>query len=377
MLVGNKIVLLALMLVWGVVALRVTTELRRAGDPLRHHDFRTLASHQELFYRGIYPHAAVEAAPAGERYADSVYPPYAFVMAMPWLPPALGRDARELWFTGCQLGAIGVLLFFMWKIGREVDRTLAWLMIGAVLGMTGLWADVHFGNFSALACAPVAGLYFAQRSDRRFLAGLAWCGAMLKPQVGTMFFALLLGKREWRGFACGVGLLVVATIAACGWTGVSVREALSGIYLRGLLELAPDGHSIVTVLSWLGVSPGLAQPIAGMAGVVTLWILLGGPLRQAELMARVAAVALVARLCLYHRPCDDLLLVFPLGFLGREAWIGNGCAAWAAPVLAASAWLPTRLTELPPVKLLVVAIWIIVVPLLVGVSKHARSRATQ
>lgn len=353
------LLVLALAAVWMGGAGRVVVELQPARDPWRHHDFRTLAAHQELFYEGVYPHRGVETPPEEARFVDSVYPPYAFITAALWLPPGIGRNLREAWFTGCQLGALAILLGFAWRAGRALDRGLAWLLAGAVMAMTGFWADVLFGNFSALTCAPLVALYVARAEGRPFMAGIAWWLAMLKPQVGAMFSAFLLERRFRLGLVTGGALLGAATVAACAWTGVTPWQALSGAYLRGLMDMSADGHSLVTVAAWCGLPTRLAQPVLAIAGLVVIVLALRSRRAEAEPLAQFAAAALVARLCLYHRPCDDLLLVFAIAHFGRRAWQAGGGVAWVELAsLGLSVWLPTRATEIGVVKAAIVLVWL-------------------
>jgi len=335
--------------------------MARANDQFRHHDFRTLLQHQQLFYRGFYPHAAVEAPPPNERFVNSVYPPYAFVNAVLWLPPGFNRRLVEGWFTGCQLAAIAVLFGFVWRRGREIDPRLGWLLVSALAAMTGLWADFLFGNFSALACAPLVALFAWEKRTHSGLAGVAWWAAMLKPQVGVFFFTLLLREGRGRAAAVGTALIVLGMVLACGWTGVAPWDALSAVYLRGLWALSGDGHSLITVAVLTGIPGSIAQPLLALLGLAGLVVVLRTRLHEADTLTRFALVAVVARLCLYHRPCDDLLLVFTMAAVARRAWQTRLAAdSLIALGLGVTVWLPTRWTEYPMAKTAIVAVWVIV-----------------
>jgi hypothetical protein len=71
-------------------------------------------------------------------------------------------------------------------------------------------------------------------------------------------------------------------------------------------------------------------------------------------------VALLARLCVYHRTDDDLLLVFPMIYFARRAWVRAGdWSDWVAvAALMASVWVPTRWAEQAFGNVVVVAIWV-------------------
>jgi hypothetical protein len=366
----RALVLITLVVVWGLVGVRIVAELQRSASALRHHDFRTLAADQRLFYAGIYPHAAVEPPPPGEREAYSVYPPYAFPLAMPWIPPLLPAPFAEAWFSVLQAMAVAGLVFFGWRTGNEIDRMLGWILAGVIAGMTGLWADVLFGNFSAITCALLIVTYELQRRNRPVSAGLAWVLAMLKPQVGTMFFVPFLNRPAWRGLAWGCSILGVLLLIACAWTGVNPWRAISGPYLKGLLELSQSGRSLVTVAAYFGMPAAFVQPVLLVVGAIGLFVMFRARSSQPDLLAEFAAVALVGRLCLYHRTCDDLMLVFALVYFGRQAWRSDQARdGLAAMALAVSVCIPTRWSDSIGAAIFTTGIWLSALLKVIGDSR--------
>jgi hypothetical protein len=360
-----------LIMAWTLCGVRAVMEVRRWGNQQTHYDLNQLYHDESLFYRGIYPNARVQAPARPEDEGVSVYPAYGFIVAIPWIPPGLGWNMARVWFGLCQISAVAVVLGFAWRTGRAVQPGLGWLLVGATGAMTGLWADVLFGNFSALACAPLVGMYWALERERPRLAAVTWLGAMLKPQIGWAFSVFFLRRRNWAGLALGAGLLVTATAASSLWTGVTPWRAMSVIYSNEWIPSAADGHSLISLAGMAGVAPGIAQPVLGVLGVVSAGAALLFWMPGATLLARFAVIALIARLCVYHHTCDDLLLVFPILCVGTRAGRENRCSDWMMfGILCLSVWIPTVLTEQPAIKVAVVLTW---TALLVRLIREARS----
>jgi hypothetical protein len=361
-----------LIMAWTLCGVRAVMEIRRWGNPQTHYDLRQLYHDESLFYRGIYPNARVQTPARPEDEAVSVYPAYGFVVAIPWIPPGLSWDMARVWFGLCQLSALVVVLGFAWRMGRTVQPGLGWLLVGATGAMTGLWADVLFGNFSALACAPLVGMYWALERERPRFAAVTWLGAMLKPQIGWVFSVFFLRRRNWVGLALGAGLLVTATVVSSLWMGVTPWRAMTVIYSREWIPSAADGHSLISLAGMAGVDPGIAQPVLGVLGLVTAGAALLIWTRGATLLARFAVIALIARLCVYHHTCDDLLLVFPILFIGIQAGRENRWPDWVIfGALCFSVWIPTALTEQPTIKAIVVLTWVAVLVRLLHEARTA------
>jgi hypothetical protein len=132
---------------------------------------------------------------------------------------------------------------------------------------------------------------------------------------------------------------------------------------------------LVTVAAYFGIPAAFAQPALFTAGAIGLFVMFRGRLRQLDYLAGFAGVALVGRLCLYHRTCDDLMLVFPLVYFGRQAWSSE--KAWdsaAAVALALSVWIPTRWSESIWATIFTTGIWAGLLLKITGVRSSARSR---
>lgn len=369
-----------LVLVWAWVLVRIGSEFTGRGAPLWHHDFGLLYREQASFYRGEYPASEVGRDEQPEGGASSDYPPYSFPLAMPWLPPGLSRLATEVWFVCCQAIATAVVAAFAWSLGRGEARALHWLLTGSVLAMTGLRADLLFGNYGVLMTALLVAMTWALSRQRWGLAGAAWIGSLLKPQMGWLFALLFLSRRGWRVLVAAGVAIVALKLATCWWTGVTPWEIVESQYSSrvSVMMLYPERISLVSVFTSAGLEVGLTVLACAAAGVACTTAVLFTRLRDASLLARVAFVGLINRLSTYHNACDDLLLVFALAWLGRRAWQTDRQLDWTMfLVLAGTVWAPTALLQSTPARLLVVAIWIVVAVdiALLGARTHAATDA--
>lgn len=352
-----------LALVWLLVLLRIGSEFTGRGAGMWHHDFGLLYREQASFYRGEYPASEVGRDRQPRGGASSDYPPYSFPLAMPWLPPGLGWHAAEAWFVLCQAIATGVVAAFAWSLGRGEARPLRWLLAGSVLAMTGLRADLLFGNYGVLMTALLVGMTWALQRGRRGLAGVAWVGSLLKPQMGWLFALLFLRRRGWP-VLLGAGVAIIAlTLITCWWTGVTPWEIVRSKYSSrvSVMMLYPERISLVSVLTSAGLEVGIALPACALAAVAASVAALWTRLREASILVQVAFLGLVNRISTYHNACDDLLLVFALAWLGRRAWRSGRGLDWAIFLaLAGAVWAPTKALQSTAAPILVVTIWIAV-----------------
>lgn len=346
---------------WGLVAWALVRDLSGRNAYFWHGDLKTLFAEQSAFYEGRYPHHGVTPTPPGQKLVRTDYPPSSFLLAIPWLPPGLGWTGTRVWFSLCQLAASVVVVGFVWRMGRREAPGLAWLLAGGVLAMTGLRADLYFGNYAVLMTATLVGLFFALQGERPVWSAVALTGALLKPQMGWLFVLPLCTRRGWMILA-GVGaVLAGSAFAAWTWTEVSPLHFFRSGYSTSLSTISSltERHSLVTVLVQWGLGPTQALLIGAIAGLGGTFWALRTRLAAADTLTRFAFIGLVNRTSTYHNTCDDLLLVFALVLLGRRAWRDGGVPAWSLfTLLAITVWAPSRALILPPAKFVVVAIWI-------------------
>lgn len=340
----------ALAAVWVLVLARLVAELGGRGAPFLHHDLRQLFAEQEVFYA------------QGHVLTRSIYPAYAFWLAVPWLPPGLSWVGTRLWFASCQLVSVAVILAFAWREGRSAGTRGGWLLVGAVLAMTGLRADLLFGNYSVLMTALLVLAGAAAARERWGLAAAIWLATLLKPQMGWLFGFFFAG-RGWRWLVAVFVLVAGLTWAGCAWSGMTVLDWWESRYSTRLADTPRviDSVNVLSLAGALGIDRRVALVASAVAGVVAAGAAWAGPLRAAEWGRRLAFLGVVNRACTYHNACDDLLLVFALAWLGRRAWGRNGWCDWAwFLLLGATVWAPTAVLQAGAVRIAAMLIWLAV-----------------
>lgn len=362
--------------IWLVVVLRIGSEFSGRGRAYWHHDLGLLYREQLSFYGGVYPAEEVlRSAPKTREAARSDYPPYSFCLAIPWLPPGLGWTASRVWFTLVQGMATAVVVAFAWRRGREIDQDLAWLLSGGVLAMTGLRADILFGNYGVVMAAWLVVLEWAVTRNRWRVAGVAWVVSVLKPQMGWLFALLFVRRQGWRTLVAAGASIVVLACLACAWTGVTPWEVFQSRYSNRVstMALQPERLNLISLVGQWGIPSNVALPIGALAGMMAVaWVLRSWD-GAANITWQFAFIGIVNRICTYHNACDDLLLVFALVVLGRHAWISGARMAWALfLLLGATVWMPTVMLQSNAARTGVVVAWIAVAAWLAATGTRAQ-----
>lgn len=345
---------------WLIVLAKLVAAFGGWGAEWWRHDWRTLWRDQTLFYARTYPHATISAGAAEAGNVRSAYPPTSFPLLAPWLPPGLSDTVARGWFAGAQGVALAALAWFVWRRGREVDARLGWMLTGALLAMSGVRADLLFGNLALITTALLLMALLALERGRAAGGAALWLAAMAKPQIGWLSAVVFWRRESWRAWLAAAGLLAASGVAACAWTGVSLAQALgvgAGEETGKWAAWSPLNNLVVWLGAWgLPASSALVSgAVLGTFGAV--WALRRPGLRE-DWLGQLAVLGLINRVCTYHNYCDDVLLVFALVWLGRRAARGEGRdrAAWL--LLAVSTWLPTAALANFGLKGLVLLVWI-------------------
>lgn len=357
---GNLKYLLILAVI-SLVLVRIGSEVTGRGAAYWHLDFRTLFRELTSFYHGTYPHAAVTTPAPGMQPLRSDYPPSSFWLFVPWLPPGMSFRFTEAWFLACQIIAAAVLVRFAWNQGSINGHAPGVMLAAAVLAITGLRADLLFGNVALVTTMLLLGLQSAIERERWWTAGGFWLGAMLKPQMGWAFALLFAQRKKWAPIAAASAVLVVLAFAACRWTNVSIDRVIASAVTGNWAAISrvSERYSLVSLLVTAGMSPASAMLLGAIAGVAAVLWGLAARLAGAGSLHRFAYVALIDRICAYHNVCDDLLLAFPLIWLGRRAWAKANPWSWTAfCALGLSIWAPTISLHSEVAKLSVILLWL-------------------
>lgn len=178
-----------------------------------------------------------------------------FPVMLIYLPLALVSEyalARGIWMTVLELALAALALATMrltsWKAGRSL---LVFAVLFSILGVYGVLSVVN-GTGTALVALAMAGFLLALRYQKDELAGVLLVLPLLQPDVGGLFFLLLL------------------------WWAIDQRRGrlLSSFLVTLLLALA---ISFLLLPSWVipflqgAISHALYNPGITPGGILTAW----------------------------------------------------------------------------------------------------------
>src|SRR5580704_6145451 len=150
-------------------------------------------------------------AAAGIHYLP-LYPPQ---VSIPFAPFArLSYPcALILWLTVSAL-IYGLCIYAVWRTCPSLQSYKLTVLILA-LAFPAFWHLIAWGQTSALALACFTLAFFALRTQREFLAGLALGCLTFKPQLGVAAAVIFLATRRWKVIAGA--LLSASAQLAVAW----------------------------------------------------------------------------------------------------------------------------------------------------------------
>jgi hypothetical protein len=231
-------------------------------------------------------------------------------------------DARWLW----AFSLAGVTCVFGWLMVKEsraesnLDKLFVVLML---LSMNATGVNVGNGQISLhvllLMTAPI--LFLDRHAEWRRQTPLVLTAlliSLVKPSMSVPFFGLVLVQRN--GFrtaaAVAVGYAAV-TMFAVAFQDRPLLALLRDSLAYGHAQAVPGGYANLD--NWLLAMglPGWAFPAAFLVLVTLgLWLLLH---RHADVWILLGVTAITARLWMYHRVYDDMLILLPMVALFRIA----------------------------------------------------------
>jgi hypothetical protein len=342
-------------------------------------DMQTRVAEYAAFRQGIYPTPPVEThIPAGMRVPYTVYPPYALPMFAVFFEP-FGKVQGRIVIELLSLVSLIAIAVYGHNLLRDWGPAAAGLGAVAALAISGNGNAIALGQFSILCAGALLMQIVSLARDRPLAAGAWWALAMIKPQIGLAFAGLFLVRREWRGLACGLGILVGLSLAACWWTEVSPLALVNHWLFRMNMGFAESYSLAGRLAAALGVQPrivhlGATGLLALATGVLMARTRRGGGGTDADPLVLGGIAALLGGVLFYH-PFYDNSMMFPLLFIALAAAARRptpGRLAIAA-VLGFSLWLPEQLIAYLPLAWMVRAsAWIACSVALIAVSQTAR-----
>lgn len=198
---------------------------------------------------------------------------YALMLPLTFLPV---EDAGAVYL------AVQILVLFGLLLGALVlfrRRTGDWLLALAGIVLLTSTSDaitrcLIVGNFGLLITGAVFAAIVLQERGRECLAGVFWAVALVKPQIGGLFFLLLLFERRWKVVASCCVTMAVGTLVASALCHRSPVEMILAIREYSVGQFGGTGlfcNEIAERLSpWLGEQGVLATSM-GIGMAVCLW----------------------------------------------------------------------------------------------------------
>jgi len=318
-------------------------------------DMQTRVAEYAAFRQGIYPTPPVEThIPAGMRVPYTVYPPYALPMFAVFFEP-FGKVQGRIVIELLSLVSLIAIAVYGHSLLRDWGPAAAGLGAVAALAISGNGNAIALGQFSILCAGALLMQIVSLERGRPLAAGVWWAVAMLKPQIGLAFAGLFLVRREWRGLACGLGILLALSLAACWWTEVSPWSIVNHWMFKMSMRFANSTSMPGRVAEALGIRPRILHLAAALLlAIVPLMIPKGGLQLRTDPLLLGGIASILGGTLLYHLFYDNVMM-FPLLFVALTAAARSptpGRLAIAA-VMGFSLWLPEQLINSLPLAWLV------------------------
>jgi len=264
------------------------------------------------------------------------YPPWTFLTVTPIVLPTPWN------FTATYFAALNVLalvITFVWayQIGRPHSQAGGVFLGAAALAAFGHYRLLQVGQYGILVNAMLIGVYWLARQRRAAASGTLFGLATLKPQISALFALSYLVRRQWRALAAATAYVVFASFFTWFMTRTNPIEMLGQMYALAqswvdhpnpsIHEQIPMGcNSLASILLNLDLDRKIATPLAAMTGAVLAGVLMW-LWRNGSTLTLFAIAATTGRLWAYHRPYDDVMLIFLLVALGKLAISHRSIAA--------------------------------------------------
>jgi hypothetical protein len=273
---------------------------------------------------------AAQSALAGQRMPDAagmqylpLYPPQVSILFAP-LARLDYSLALFVWLAASAL-IYGSCCYAIWRAcPRLRDHRFTVLILA--IGFPPFWHLIAWGQTSALALACFTGAFFALRSDKEFLAGLAFGCLIFKPQLGLAAAIIFLFTFRWKILA---GALVASAVQLAGavlYYGTGpIRDWISVLlHVPHLLPLFEpriyQTHCLRTFWDMLVPWRPVALALYAISAISVCVLAIACWRRAISLSARYSALLLTSVLIAPHLTVYDLVILAP-AFLLLSDWL--------------------------------------------------------
>ena len=261
-------------------------------------------------------------AAAGIRYLP-LYPPQVSIFFAPFAKLSY-PSALTFWLFLSVL-IYGFCCYAIWRTCfKLLDHKLTTVIL--ILAYPAFWHLIAWGQTSALALACFTLAYFALRSRREFLAGLALGCLIFKPQLALAAAIVFLLTANWK-VIMGALLSGLAQLAAA-WLYYGPAPLRDWIHtLLDMRRLMPwlepriyQTHSLRTFWTMLIPWTSAALVLYLVSALAVLTLTVGCWRSRMPLPVRYSALLFATVLVAPHLTVYDLVILAP-GFLMLSDWI--------------------------------------------------------
>jgi Glycosyltransferase family 87 len=267
------------------------------------------------------------------------YPPWTYMTGV--LLHSLPLPWARLQYAFANLLALASIWWWAMKQAPQgLHGWARWFLPLSMLGTMPFWCTLAYGQYGVLQVAMLAWSVSLSEVGWGVAAGVLMGMAMLKPSFTLPFGLLLLCRRNWRAVAVAGTYVLVGGLLVCWMTRTPLATFMSQAQ-TGAVRYALDLPGLLKALVLAHVPLNVALPGLALIFLIATWswvIYMGD---RASMLDRLAIAGLAARLFTYHRPYDDLLLVFLLVALTvRCMKRPTQSLAVATVAVGLSLWLP-------------------------------------
>jgi hypothetical protein len=297
---------------------------------------------QHYIYHGFYPYDIREDSPNINPEIGPIdsggYPPWAFFTGFLFIPRISWQTTR-LYFALLNLISVFILAVFSYQVGSPYGKIKALFSMSSTLAISSHTTTLNNGQYGIIINALLIGTFWVLEKRKHTWAGLLLGLAMIKPNISALYFFILIVRKRFRATLVFSLYICFATLSIWLVTKVDPISMIIRV-IEQSKYFADRGASGINFLTIFGINAQSATIILGLAGV-TILVTIFSFWKNSSLFTLFAIASVIARICVYHRFYDNIMLIFLLLALIRIAFIkANKINILMSILVAASLWLP-------------------------------------
>lgn len=243
------------------------------------------------------------------RIRSGGYPPWAFLTGFFMFPP-ISSTLTRFYHVFLNLISLGILSRFAYQLGLPFGRMAAYFFVFTSLAISSNCTTLNNGQYGLIVNALLIIVYWLLQANKNYLAGVFMGIALVKPNISAPYLLSLVIKRKFKTVLLAFVYIISATFAIAHTTRLNFEKVI-GSFLNQIKYVADDGVSSINIIIKFGISTEITLVLLTTIGLV-LGIVIFQKLQHTSLLTLFACAAVIGRVFTYHRPYDDLMLVFLL-----------------------------------------------------------------